>query len=78
MESIATKVLIVGAGPVGMALAIWLKKSDIDFVIIDKRHDVTNLPRAIAINQSSLEIFDSLGILKEMIPQAIKFDKTYI
>lgn len=66
-----TDVVIVGAGPVGMSLAILLQNANVDVIIIDKRHERTELPRAIAINQESLKLFDSFGMLNDMQNQAM-------
>ena len=68
-----TEVLIVGAGPVGMSLALLLKRANIDFTIIDKRYMATQLPRAIAINQGSLSLFDEFGILDALWHTSAKF-----
>ena len=73
-----TDILIVGAGPVGMSLAILLKKAKVDFILLDKREAVAKLPRAIAINQASLSLFDELGIFENLKKYAVCIDETQI
>ncbi len=41
--TIKTDVIIVGAGPTGLSLAVQLMCYDIDFVIFDKKEGVTDL-----------------------------------
>ena len=55
-------VLIVGAGPVGLAAAIELANHSIPTVIIDDNNRVSLGSRAICWSKRSLEIFDRLGI----------------
>ena len=65
------QVLIVGAGPVGMLLALMLHRSGVRVILTDKRNSSTTLPRAIAINQATLELFDELGLTK-ILQQGLK------
>ena len=55
--------LIVGAGPVGMVLAILLLKNGIKPVIIDKRASTAKLPRAINLSGETLEILKEINCL---------------
>ena len=61
-ENIKTNVLIVGAGPSGMAMALALAQYGIASTIIDRRESNLQQPRAHALNPRTLEIFSSLGI----------------
>ena len=36
MKQLKTKVLIIGAGPAGMALALYLKRANISFLLLEK------------------------------------------
>ena len=56
-----TQVVIVGAGPVGLACAIGLAQHGIDFIIIDDNNTVSTGSRAICWAKRTLEIFDRLG-----------------
>lgn len=55
-------VLIVGAGPTGLVLAIELARRGVPFHLIDKRPAPLHWDRASVIKSRSLEIFDALGL----------------
>ena len=58
------RVLIVGAGPVGLTMAIMLSIQGIKCRILDKRDISSHALRAILISKETESIFDSLGILE--------------
>lgn len=59
------RVLIVGGGPVGLALGIMFAKSDIDFLILEQHSTIiSNSGAAITLWPHGARIFDSLGILE--------------
>jgi 3-(3-hydroxy-phenyl)propionate hydroxylase len=60
-ETARTQVVIVGAGPVGLAAAIDLALHDIDFIIVDDNNTVSVGSRAICYAKRALEILDRLG-----------------
>ena len=64
-----SEILIVGAGPVGLTLAILLKQYDVPFRIIEKNNGPSNTTKAMAIHARTLEIFRELGIVDEAINQ---------
>ncbi len=55
-------VLIVGAGPTGLTLALDLARRNINFRIIDKALLPPTSSRAKGLRPRSLEVFDNLGI----------------
>jgi 3-(3-hydroxy-phenyl)propionate hydroxylase len=56
------RVVIVGAGPVGLALAIDLAQQGVATVVLDDNNVVSVGSRAICWSKRSLEILDRLGI----------------
>lgn len=56
-----TQVVIVGAGPVGLAAAIDLAQQGISFIIVDDNNTVSVGSRAICYAKRALEILDRLG-----------------
>ena len=56
-------VLIVGAGPVGLALALGLARQGVASIVLERRSHRTNQPKAVGILPRTLEIFASLGVL---------------
>lgn len=63
----ATDVLIVGAGPTGLTAANLLKKSGVDFRIIDKKSGPTDQTRALVVHAKTLELLDKLGLAEEAV-----------
>jgi 2-polyprenyl-6-methoxyphenol hydroxylase-like FAD-dependent oxidoreductase len=59
---IETDVIIVGAGPTGLALACQLIRYGVDFVILDKRNGVTPYSKALGVHARTLEIYEQLGL----------------
>src|SRR3954469_14981178 len=62
-----TDVLIVGAGPSGLALACQLIRYGIDFVIIDEKESTTPYSKAIGVQARTLEIYEQIGIADKLI-----------
>lgn len=65
-----TQVLIIGAGPVGMLAALSLAQAGIRCVIVEKRLDRLDAPKAHAVNPRTLEICERLGISADDIHAA--------
>jgi putative polyketide hydroxylase len=55
-------VLIVGAGPAGLTAAAALAHHGIDFLLVERRPQLSSLPRATAISTRSMEIFREWGL----------------
>ena len=62
-----TEVLIVGAGPTGLALAIELARRSIDFRLVDAASVPFAGSRGKGIQPRTLEIFDDLGVIKQVL-----------
>ena len=62
-----TEVLIVGAGPTGLALACQLLRFGIDFVIIDRNEGTTPHSKAIGVQARTLEIYEQVGLAGDLI-----------
>ena len=55
------KVLIAGAGPVGLTLANELVRHGISVRIVDKNAERTDKSKALVLWSRSLELFDDAG-----------------
>src|SRR5260370_2014048 len=56
------KVLIVGAGPTGLVLALWLSKLGVKPRIIDKTAEPGTTSRALAVHARTLELYRQLDL----------------
>ena len=60
-------VLIVGAGPTGLALALWLTRLGVRVRIIDKAAKAGTTSRALAVQARILEFYRQLGLADEVV-----------
>ena len=65
-------VLIVGAGPTGLVLALWLTKLGVGVRIIDKTAAPGTTSRALAVQARTLELYRQLDLSDEIYAQAHK------
>ena len=72
METVSTQVLVVGAGPAGLATAIGLAERGIEFVILDALAEAQNTSRAAVIHAATLESLRALEISDRLVAQGIK------
>ena len=52
----ATDVLIVGAGPTGLVLALWLTRLGVRVRVVDKTAEPGTTSRAVAVQARTLEL----------------------
>lgn len=69
-----TTVLIVGAGPTGLVLALWLTKLGIKVRIIDKNEHAGQASRALIVQGRTLELYNQIGIADDVIANGIKLE----
>lgn len=67
-------VVIVGAGPVGLAAAIELAQSDVPVVVLDDNDRVSWGSRAICFAKRPLEILDRLGCGEEFVDKGVQWN----
>lgn len=72
---IETDVLIVGAGPTGLALAVQLVRYGVDFLIIDTKETTTPFSRAIGVQARTLEIYDQIGLADKLVSLGHRAEK---
>ncbi len=66
-------VLIVGAGPTGLVLALWLTRSGVGVRIVDKIAEPGTTSRALGVQARTLEFYRQLGIATEVVERGLKF-----
>ena len=62
-------VLIVGAGPTGLVLALWLTKLGVKVRIIDRTAEPGTTSRALAVQARTLELYRQLDLAEAVIAQ---------
>jgi 2-polyprenyl-6-methoxyphenol hydroxylase-like FAD-dependent oxidoreductase len=67
--NITTDVIIVGAGPTGLSLALQLARHGVEFVIVDKNEGITPYSKALGIHARTLEIYEQMGLAAPAIAQ---------
>ena len=66
-----TQVVIAGAGPTGLTLAIELARRGIDVRIVDKAERFAVGSRGDGLQPRTLEVFEDLGVLDEVFAAGI-------
>jgi 2-polyprenyl-6-methoxyphenol hydroxylase-like FAD-dependent oxidoreductase len=67
-------VLIVGAGPTGLVLALWLTKLGVRVRIIDKTAEPGTTSRALAVQARTLEFYRQVGIADAVVENGVKIE----
>ena len=60
-------VLIAGAGPTGLTVALELSRMGVAVRLIDKREGPASTSRAIGVQARTLELFEQRGLAQEMV-----------
>jgi 2-polyprenyl-6-methoxyphenol hydroxylase-like FAD-dependent oxidoreductase len=66
-KTMSTDVLIIGAGPTGLILALWLTKLGIKVRIVDKTSEPGTTSRALAVQARTLELYRQLDLTDAVI-----------
>jgi 2-polyprenyl-6-methoxyphenol hydroxylase-like FAD-dependent oxidoreductase len=74
-EAVSTPVLIVGGGPVGLALAVLLDRFGIDHVVVERAPATTDHPKARNLTARSMELFRILGLEERIRARSLRYDE---
>jgi 2-polyprenyl-6-methoxyphenol hydroxylase-like FAD-dependent oxidoreductase len=66
------QVLIVGAGPTGLVLALWLTRLGVKVRLIDKVSEPGTTSRALAVQARTLEFYQQLGLAESVVQRGHK------
>jgi 2-polyprenyl-6-methoxyphenol hydroxylase-like FAD-dependent oxidoreductase len=69
-----TDVLIVGAGPTGLVLALWLTRLGVRVRVVDQAAAPGETSRALAVHARTLEFYDQIGLAQDVIARARKLE----
>jgi len=65
----STDVVIVGAGPAGLALAGVLVSEGVSFVIVDRLAEGANTSRAVVVHARTLEVLEEQKVTDQLCAQ---------
>jgi 2-polyprenyl-6-methoxyphenol hydroxylase-like FAD-dependent oxidoreductase len=68
-----TDVLIVGGGPTGLVLALWLKRLGVEVRVIDETAEPGTTSRALAVHARTLEFYRQVNLAAEVVELGLKF-----
>jgi 3-(3-hydroxy-phenyl)propionate hydroxylase len=74
MRSNAERVIVIGAGPVGLCLSLALAQQDVRICLIESLADdnfLEQVPRAGTNHPATLEMFDRIGLYEKLEPRGI-------
>ena len=66
------RILIVCAGPSGLALAAALKRRGVNAVIIDQQSAGANTSRACVVHARTMEVLEPLGVSRDLLAEGVK------
>jgi len=73
MTNEPTDVLVVGAGPTGLFLALLLAKLGVGVRIVDAAAEPGTTSRALAVQARTLELYRQVGIVDDVLARALVF-----
>ncbi|MFP4301783.1 MAG: FAD-dependent oxidoreductase [Spirochaetaceae bacterium] len=65
-------VVVVGAGPVGLTLALGLGRAGVEVLVLEQRSELPQTSRAIGVTPASLEILDRYGVAEELVAAGVR------
>ena len=69
---VGVPVLIVGAGPTGLVLALWLTRLGVAVRIVDKTAEAGTTSRALAVQGRTLEFYRQVGMADAVVESGVK------
>ncbi|MFL5349005.1 MAG: FAD-dependent monooxygenase [Hyalangium sp.] len=68
------EVLIAGAGPTGLMLAVCLERYGLRTRLVDRLEGPSPLSRAIVVQSRTLEVFDDLGLIEAALARGLRME----
>ncbi|MGO4393026.1 FAD-dependent monooxygenase [Variovorax sp. M-6] len=70
-NTVDTDVLVIGAGPIGLAAANLLADQGMRVMLVERSQAISDEPRAISITDESLRVMAEIGILEQLFPEML-------
>lgn len=70
-----TEVLVAGAGPVGLVLALALTRRGVAVRVLEKREELSTASRASTFHPPTLDALEELGVLAPLLPGGVRVDR---
>ena len=67
------QVLVVGAGPTGLVLALWLARLGARVRVVDKAEGPGTTSRALGVQARTLELYRQLGLAEAVVARGLEF-----
>ena len=74
MSDASNRIIVIGAGPVGLCLSLALAQADVPVCLIEARNDdnfLEQVPRAGTNHPATLEFLDRVGLYEKLEPRGI-------
>lgn len=68
MKHVECDVAVVGAGPVGLTLALQLAQAGIDTIVLERNNEIICEPRAVGIDGESIRTWQAVGLTDQVLP----------
>lgn len=69
------RVVVIGAGPVGLTAALGLVREGVPTLILEAAPALSDLPRASTFHPPTLEMLDELGIARKLLREGYRVDR---
>jgi 2-polyprenyl-6-methoxyphenol hydroxylase-like FAD-dependent oxidoreductase len=72
-DALATQVLVCGAGPTGLVLALRLQRSGVRVRIVDAAAEPGTTSRALVVHARTLEFYRQMGLSDAFLEEGLRF-----